>query len=109
MPYFASRSSPKQARSAELRPKLAPNVRRGDSQKAALFPVASRQEFIGHFLLRLTELSRTHLAFEIAGKSHTQVDISFELNAAEFKEVRGVAEVIFGLREPDYGDDDKAH
>lgn len=70
---------------------------------------ALNEEFIGHFLLRLTELSRTHLAFEIARKSHTQVDISFELNAAEFEEVRGVAEVIFGLREPEYGDDDKAH
>jgi len=60
--------------------------------------------YIGHFPLRLTELGRTRLAFEIVRKTNSHVEVSFALNASEFEEVRRIAEVIFGLREPD--DDD---
>ncbi|MGB2612447.1 MAG: hypothetical protein WBC80_26025 [Isosphaeraceae bacterium] len=64
--------------------------------------------YIGHFPLRLTQLSRTRLAFEILRKNDNHVEISFTLNASEFEEVRRIAEVIFGLREPELGDDENA-
>ena len=62
----------------------------------------------GHFPLRLTELSSTRLAFEILRKSHKHVAVSFGLNDSEFDEVRRIAEIIFGLKEPDLGDDEDA-
>lgn len=64
--------------------------------------------YIGHFPLRLTELSRTRLAFEIVRKNNNYVEVSFALNASEFEEVRHIAEVVFGLREPEADDDDDA-
>lgn len=64
--------------------------------------------YIGHFPLRLTELTRTRLAFEIVRKTNSHVEVSFALNASEFEEVRHIAEVIFGLREPEPDDDDDA-
>ena len=62
--------------------------------------------YIGHFPLRLTQLSRTRLAFEILRKTDNHVEVSFALNASEFEEVRCIAEVIFGLREPELDDDE---
>jgi hypothetical protein len=64
--------------------------------------------YIGHFPLRLIELSRTRLAFEILRKTDKQAEVSFALNASEFEEVRRIAEVIFGLREPEPDDDEDA-
>ncbi len=64
--------------------------------------------YIGHFPLRLIELSRTRLAFEILRKTDKHVEVSFALDASEFEEVRQIAEIIFGLREPDLGDDQNA-
>ncbi len=52
--------------------------------------------YIGNFPLRLTQLSRTRLAFEILRKTDNHVEVSFALNASEFEEVRRIAEVIFG-------------
>jgi len=63
--------------------------------------------YIGHFRLRLIELTRTRLSFEIGRKANTQVEVAFSLNPAEFAEVRRVGEIVFGLREPDWGDDDE--
>ncbi|MGA2700971.1 MAG: hypothetical protein ABSH35_07725 [Isosphaeraceae bacterium] len=64
--------------------------------------------YIGHFRLRLTQLSRTRLAFEVLRKTDNHVEVSFTLNASEFEEVRRIAEVIFGLREPGLDDDEDA-
>ena len=64
--------------------------------------------YIGHFPLRLTEFGRTRLAFEIVRKTNGHVEVSFALNALEFEEVRRVAEIVFGLREPEPGEDDNA-
>jgi hypothetical protein len=66
------------------------------------------EAYIGHFPLRLTELSPTRLAFEIVRKINNRIEVSFALNASEFQEVQRVAEIIFGLREPEPGDDDDA-
>lgn len=63
------------------------------------------QEYVGHFPLRLTALSRTRLAFEIVRKTNNHVEVSFGLSASEFEKVRRIAEVIFGLREPEPDDD----
>ncbi|MBI4204550.1 MAG: hypothetical protein HY527_05955 [Betaproteobacteria bacterium] len=63
--------------------------------------------YIGHFPLRLTELSDTRLAFEIVRKTDNHVEVSFALNGSEFEKVRRIAEVIFGLREPESDDDDR--
>ena len=64
------------------------------------------EDYIGHFPLRLTEPSRTRLAFEIGRKTNKHVEVSFALNASEFEEVQRIGEIIFGLREPEPDDDD---
>jgi len=61
--------------------------------------------YIGHFRLRLTEFSRTRLAFEIVRKTNGHVEVSFALNALEFEEARRVAEIVFGLREHERGEE----
>ena len=66
------------------------------------------ESYIGHFPLRLTEFSRTRLAFEIMRKANTYVEVAFTLNAPQFEEVRRVAEIVFGLREPEPVEDDDA-
>jgi hypothetical protein len=63
------------------------------------------ESYIGHSRVRLTELSRTHLAFEILRKTNNHVDVSFALDASEFVRVQRIAEIIFGLREPDLDDE----
>lgn len=60
------------------------------------------EEYIGHFKLKLVEFSPTRLAFEIARINHNQVEVHFELTAAEFEKALPIVEVIFGMREPDY-------
>ena len=63
------------------------------------------ESYIGHFPLRLTEFSRTHLAFEIVRETNNQVEVSFALDVSEFERAQRIAEVIFGLREPESDDD----
>jgi hypothetical protein len=62
--------------------------------------------YMGHFRLRVTELSRTRLAFDIVRRTNNRVEVSFALNASEFEAVQRIAEIIFGLREPEPDDDD---
>lgn len=64
--------------------------------------------YVGHFRLRLTELSRTRLSFEIARKTNRHVEVDYSLSTTEFAEVQRVGEIIFGLREPEWGEDDDA-
>ena len=57
--------------------------------------------------LRLTEFSPTRLAFEIVREINNRIEVSFALNASELAEVQRVAEIIFGLKEPEsVGDED---
>ena len=63
------------------------------------------ENYIGHFQLRLTEFNSTHLSFEIARESNRNVEVSFALDALEFERALRIAEVIFGLREPESDDD----
>ena len=62
------------------------------------------ERYVGHFSLRLIEFSSTLLSFDILRTNNNHIEVSFSLEASEFEEVRRVAEVIFGLREP--GEDD---
>ena len=58
------------------------------------------EEYIGHFELKLVEFSTTRLAFEIARRDHTFVEVTFAVTKTEFEDARSIVEVIFGLREP---------
>ena len=59
------------------------------------------ESYVGHFPLRLIELSPTRLSFEIVRKSNNHVDVSFTLDPSEFEEVRRIVEIIFGLKGPE--------
>ena len=52
---------------------------------------------VGHFHVRLTNFTRTCLAFEIARKRNasTCVEVSCSLDAVEFREVRRIVNIIF--------------
>jgi hypothetical protein len=65
---------------------------------------SENESYIGHFALKLIEFSPALLSFEIVRATKNHVEISFALDVKNFEEVRRVAEVIFGLREPDAGD-----
>jgi hypothetical protein len=58
------------------------------------------EEYIGHFELNLVEFSTTRLAYQIARRDHTFVEVTFAVTEAEFEEARAIIGVIFGLREP---------
>jgi len=58
-------------------------------------------EYIGHFQLRLLEFSPTRLAFAIARRKNTHVEVGFALTAAEYQEAEPIVKIIFGMREPD--------
>lgn len=66
------------------------------------------EAYIGHFPLRLTELSPMRLAFEILRKINNRVEVSFALNPSEFEKMRRIAEIIFGLKEQEPCDDEDA-
>lgn len=62
---------------------------------------SGNESYIGDFHLELIELTPTRLSFKIQRDNNRQVNITFALDASEFEQVRSVAEVIFGLEEPD--------
>ncbi len=64
------------------------------------------EELCGHFPLRLIELTSTQLVFDVVDGEVDRVDVSFALTLTEFEEVRRIAEIVFGLKEPDEGTDD---
>ena len=63
--------------------------------------VSDNENYFGDFHLKLIELSPTQLSFEIQRENNKHVNVTFALDAPEFEQVRGIAEVIFGLKEPD--------
>ena len=54
--------------------------------------------YAGHFRLRLIEFTPTRLAFEIARKDHKYVEVTFDLNAKLFSEVKRIVHIVFGVR-----------
>jgi hypothetical protein len=64
------------------------------------------ESYVGHFRLRLAELSPTRIAFGIERSTNDQVEVTFSLSASEFEEVRRAAEIVLGLREPEPNEDE---
>jgi hypothetical protein len=54
--------------------------------------------YTGHYRLRLIEFTATRLAFEIARKHDKYVEVTFDLNAKRFSEVKRIVHIIFGVR-----------
>jgi hypothetical protein len=61
---------------------------------------SDNEEYLGHFHLNVAEFSPTQLSFEIQRKNNKHVNVSFSLTASEFEQVRAIAEVVLGLKEP---------
>jgi len=54
--------------------------------------------YSGHFRLRLIRFTPTRFAFEIARKDHKYVEVTYELDAKRFDEVRRIVRIIFGVQ-----------
>ena len=52
----------------------------------------------GHFRLRLIEFTPTRLAFEIARKDHKYIEVTYDLDAKRFGEVKRIVHIVFGVR-----------
>jgi hypothetical protein len=54
--------------------------------------------YTGHFRLRLIEFTPTRLAFEIARTDHKFVEVTYDLDAKRFGEVKRIVDIVFGGR-----------
>ena len=54
--------------------------------------------YSGHFRLRLLRFTPTRFAFEIARKDHKYVEVTYDLDAQRFGEVRRIVHIIFGMQ-----------
>ena len=54
--------------------------------------------YTGHFRLRLIGLTPTRFAFEIARMDHKYVEVTYDLDAQRFDEVRRIVHIIFGVQ-----------
>ena len=54
--------------------------------------------YTGHFRLRLIEFTLTRLAFEIARKDHKYIEVTYDLDAKRFGEVKRIVHIVFGVR-----------
>lgn len=54
------------------------------------------------------ELGPTRFAFDIARRINNHIEVSFALDALQLEEVQRVAEIIFGLEEPELDGDEDA-
>jgi hypothetical protein len=54
--------------------------------------------YSGHFRLRLLWFTPTRCAFEIARKDHKYVEVTYDLDAQRFDEVRRIVHIIFGVQ-----------
>ena len=55
--------------------------------------------YSGHFRLRLMRFTPTSFAFEIARKDHKYVEVTYDLDARRFEEVRRIVNIIFGVHD----------
>jgi hypothetical protein len=54
--------------------------------------------YTGHYRLRLIEFTPRRLAFEIVRKDNRYVEVTFDLSAKRFSEVKRIVHIIFGVR-----------
>jgi len=52
----------------------------------------------GHFRLRPIRFTPMRFAFEIARKDHKYVEVTYDLDAKRFDEVRRIVHIIFGVQ-----------
>ena len=57
-----------------------------------------RDTYSGHFRLRLIRFTPTRFAFENARKDHKYVEVTYDLDAERFDEVRRIVYIIFGVQ-----------
>jgi hypothetical protein len=55
--------------------------------------------YSGHYRLRLVEFTPTRLLFEIARPEHKQVEVTYNLDAKRFREVKRTVHIIFGVQD----------
>jgi hypothetical protein len=66
---------------------------------------SDNEDYIGHFKLKLIEFSSTRFAFEIPELDNKFIEVFFALTEGAFLDARRIVEVIFGIQEPDYEED----
>ena len=54
--------------------------------------------YTGHFRLRLIEFTPTCLAFEIARAKDKYVEVTYDLDAKQFGDVKRIVHIIFGVQ-----------
>ena len=54
--------------------------------------------YSGNFRLRLLRFTPTRFAIEIARKDHKYVEVTYDLDARRFDEVRRIVHIIFGVQ-----------
>jgi hypothetical protein len=54
--------------------------------------------YSGHFPLRLVEFTPTRLVIEIARGEHKHVEVTYNLDAKRFREVKRIVHIIFGVQ-----------
>ena len=52
--------------------------------------------YAGHFPLQLIEFTPTRLSFEIARAKDTYVEVAYDLDAKQFREVQRIVQIVFG-------------
>jgi len=56
------------------------------------------ETYTGHFRLRLIEFTPTRLAFEIARTDHKYIEVTYDLDAKRFGDVRRIVQIVFGVQ-----------
>jgi hypothetical protein len=67
----------------------------GDDGGVCYIETHDHDTYSGHFRLRLIRLTPTRFAFEIARKDHKYVEVTCDLDAKRFDEVRRIVHIIF--------------
>ena len=70
----------------------------GDDEGVCYIETHDHDNYSGHFRLRLIRFTPTRFAFEIARKDHKYVEVTYELDAKRFDEVRRIVRIIFGVQ-----------
>jgi hypothetical protein len=69
-----------------------------DDGGACYIETYDRDTYTGHFRLRLIEFTPTRLAFEIARTDHKYVEVTYDLDAKQFGDVKRIVHIVFGVQ-----------
>jgi hypothetical protein len=59
-----------------------------DDEDVCYIETHDHDTYTAHFRLRLIEFTPTHLAFEMARRDHKHVEVTYKLDAKQFREVQ---------------------